>query len=171
MLNTAQIWQVARATSAASTFFDLITIGDEGFYDGGTGANNPITYLWTEARDIWGEGIPNFDDSVRCLVSIGTGVPSLTPFGDDPVQLGKALLPISTETETTAGSFQKDHSKLYQVNRAFRFNVTRGLENVGLEETSKWPEIKAATRAYIETEDVRVRMKNCALELRQIRCM
>lgn len=170
LLNVAKIWQVARATSAASSFFEPITFGDEGFVDGATGANNPISQLWAEAKDIWGEDGANFEEKVKCLVSIGTGMPSLVPFTDKLAQLGKALIAIATDTEEQAGRFQKDHSNLYQTNRAYRFNVLRGLENVGLEEKSKWNEIKAATRAYIQTEDVFVKMKRCGISLREREC-
>jgi predicted acylesterase/phospholipase RssA len=171
MLNVAKIWQAARATSAASTFFDPIKFGDEGFVDGATGANNPISQLWTEAGDIWGGGASLKDSDIRCLVSIGTGIPTLAPFRSGAVQLGKALVAIATDTQQEANLFQTHHTKLYQDNKAFRFNVVRGLENVGLEDTSKWAEIKAATRDYIQTEQVLVQMKQCANNLRERDCM
>lgn len=53
--NIVKIWEAARATSAASSFFDDITIAGEGFVDGATGANNPIFKLWTEAADAFGK--------------------------------------------------------------------------------------------------------------------
>ena len=171
MLDVVKIWEAARATSAATTFFDSITINDETFVDGATGANNPIAYLWTEAGDVWGGGNGLFEADIKCVVSIGTGIPSLTAFGPDLIQVGKALKAISIDTEETADSFQKQHTKLFQEGKAFRFNVTKGLENIGLEDTSKWKEIKAATRLYIQTEDTFVRLKKCALNLQERECM
>jgi patatin-like phospholipase/acyl hydrolase len=52
-LKSAKIWEVARATSAAASFFDPIKIGSHGtkFLDGGTGANNPIYEMWMLAKD------------------------------------------------------------------------------------------------------------------------
>lgn len=43
LYRTVRIWEAARATSAASTFFDSVEIGNNGqrFLDGGTGANKP----------------------------------------------------------------------------------------------------------------------------------
>ena len=79
--NTTKIWEAARATSAASTFFDPITIGDECFVDGVTGANNPIQYLWTEVGDVWKERDGPLENEIKCILSIGTGIPSLQPFG------------------------------------------------------------------------------------------
>jgi patatin-like phospholipase/acyl hydrolase len=47
-----KIWEAARATSAASTFFEPIEIGPhrQVFLDGGTGANNPVQLLVNEAK-------------------------------------------------------------------------------------------------------------------------
>jgi predicted acylesterase/phospholipase RssA len=88
LLRTTKIWEAGRATSAASSFFDPITIGDfrQGFVDGATGANNPVYELWNEAQDIWPS--KSLEDKIKCLVSIGTGVPSLTPFRADPIGIG-----------------------------------------------------------------------------------
>ena len=48
----ACIWQVARATSAAPTFFVPIEIGDVLYGDGGTGWNNPTKEAISEAHNI-----------------------------------------------------------------------------------------------------------------------
>ncbi|KAH6623956.1 acyl transferase/acyl hydrolase/lysophospholipase, partial [Chaetomium tenue] len=166
-LSQAKIWEAARATSAATTFFDPITIGGETFVDGATGANNPIKYLWTEAGDIWGGGEGLDEARVKCLVSIGTGLPSLVSFGPDVAGLAKALKAISTDTEATASVFQKHHSKLFAKGHAFRFNVTAGLQSVGLHEVEKWDDIAAATRAYIQEDDTFMKLKKCALMLQE----
>lgn len=68
-----QIWEAARATTAAPTFFKRIEIGEEGqakeeFFDGGLRCNNPVDEVLNEARDIFGN-----DRRVNCVVSIGTG--------------------------------------------------------------------------------------------------
>ena len=51
LLCLTKIWEAGQATSAASSFFDPITIGDFGetFVDGTTGANNPVYEVWNEA--------------------------------------------------------------------------------------------------------------------------
>jgi predicted acylesterase/phospholipase RssA len=171
MLNVAKIWEVARATSAATTFFEPITIDDETFVDGATGANNPVQYMWTEAGDIWGIQDRHLEDEVCCLVSIGTGIPSLQAFGPGFADIAKALKDIATDTEEEADLFQKHYTKLFQTSRAFRFNVKQGLEKIGLEEVEKWGEMKAATRKYIQTEEVHVQVKTCALNLQEQECM
>ena len=51
--------------------------------------------MWNEAQDMWPSGL--LEDKVKCLVSIGTGVPSLKPFKDDLVSIGQSLLVIATD--------------------------------------------------------------------------
>jgi hypothetical protein len=128
------MWEAARAISAASSFFDLIAIGDfrEVFVDGATGANNPVGEVWNQAKDMWPH--EPFETSVKCLVSIGTGVPSLKPFGKNLLEVGQAFFAIATETEKTAERFARHNSRLGNEGRYFRFNVIRGLEDIELEE-------------------------------------
>lgn len=162
LLRTTKIWEAGRATSAASSFFDPITIGDfgESFIDGATGANNPVYEVWNEAQDMWPSS--SLEDKVKCLVSVGTGVPSLTPFKGDLVGIGQSLLAIATETEKTAERFSRDKLRLDDMGRYFRFNVLRGLENIGLEESKRKNAIIAATDRYIESQTVFKQMKTCA---------
>ena len=161
LLNSVKIWEACRATSAASTFFDPIAIGRYGeeFVDGATGANNPIQELWNQAQSIWGPD--PIEDKVQCVVSIGTGVPSLKPFHDDVLRIGSTLTAISTETEQTAERFQRDKSSLHDSGRYFRFNVIRGLEEIGLEESQKRKEIAAATGRYANSSDIVKQMRSC----------
>jgi len=70
-------------------------------------------------------------------VLIRTGVPSLTPFKDDLVGIGKSLLEIATEMEKTAERFCRDKSALYDTGRYYRFNVLRRLEDIGLEDAKR----------------------------------
>jgi hypothetical protein len=162
LLRMTKIWEAGRATSAASSFFDPITIGDfeESFVDGATGANNPVYEVWNEAQDIWPSG--SLEDKIKCLVSIGTGVPSLTPFKDDLIGIGQSLLAIATETEKTAERFSRDKSRLDDTRRYYRFNVLRGLEDIGLEDSKRRNAIIAATDRYIESQAVFKQMKACA---------
>lgn len=162
LLNSVNIWEACRATSAASSFFDPISIGryKEEFIDGATGANNPVWEVWNQAQLIWGSG--PLESRVKCLVSIGTGVPSLKPFQDDVLYIGETLVLIATETEQTAERFRRDKSLLDNTGRYYRFNVARGLEDIGLEESKKSKEIAAATRRYIGSQEVFKQMQACA---------
>jgi predicted acylesterase/phospholipase RssA len=173
MLRQASIWQVARATSAASSFFDPIEFGDEEFVDGATPANNPIYELWTEASDAFHDpDDPEWDlgDSIHCLVSVGTGIPTLKSFGKDPIHIASSMVAIATDTEKRAQDFHKHHARLYEERRCFRFNVLRGLEKVGLEDAEKRKEIVSATRLYIQGEDTLAQMRACAGKLKNRGC-
>ncbi|KAJ2921098.1 hypothetical protein H1R20_g15995, partial [Candolleomyces eurysporus] len=64
-----KIWEAARATSAAPTYFPRIKLGDHEYVDGGLGFNNPVLLLLGEARVYYGFARP-----IGCLVTIGTGM-------------------------------------------------------------------------------------------------
>ncbi|KAJ5663838.1 hypothetical protein N7507_004569 [Penicillium longicatenatum] len=167
LLNETKIWEAARATCAATNLFEPITICDEIFVDGQTGANNPVQETWTEAGDAWNLNNGDLKDNVQCLVSIGTGITGFTAFVPSLPGVAKALQAIAMETEQTADRFRKQYTDLFQSRRAFRFNVVRGLDNVGLEEVSKWGSIKAATRNYVQNEEAYVAMRDCTESIKQ----
>ena len=162
-LTHTRIWEAARATSAASSFFDPITrrMGqyDEEFVDGATGANNPVHILWNEVKDLCEAESVEFN--IQCLVSVGTGVPSPSAFRDDVLGITDTLTRISTETETTAEVFQRAHSDLDSTGRYFRFNVRNGLERIGLEDSKSKDHILTITERYIETQDAFKAIKQC----------
>ena len=123
----------------------------------------PVRYLWTAAQDLWPEG--HLEDKIKCIVSIGTGVPAVEAFGKNMIDVGKTLLAISTDTETTAELFLQEHRTLANRKRYFRFNVEHGLEHIGLEDKEKQASIVAATRAYLESQVILEQMTACGKEL------
>jgi hypothetical protein len=164
LYKTVRIWEAARATSAASTFFDSISIAGRRFLDGGTGANNPAPRLWGEAVDLlpYGESL---QDHLGCLVSIGTGQPGYKPVEETVLGIGNALLAIATDTESTADQFHRDHSALFRSKTCFRFNVPRGLGDIGLAETDQLPAITSMTSEYLQTEAVQGDLRMCLQQL------
>jgi len=148
------IWEAARATSAASTFFDDITLGKfrQKFRDGGTGANNPIEYLWTEALNEW----PDLNEKINCVVSVGTGQPMVKGFEEENLKgLIKSLTSIATDAEQTEVKFANANGHLLdRTNRRyFRLNVTEGVGSFGLEDTEKAGTIASVTREFFEKRD------------------
>lgn len=158
--DNVEIWEAARATSAATSFFDPISIGRgelrQQFVDGATGANNPVRRLWHEAQRQWDGPL---EPRIQCLVSIGTGVSLMRSFGDGPVSVMRTLKAIATETERTAAEFYAEHDDLCQRDAYIRLNVMNGLENVGLDEVAKKDRILAATRRYGELPEIRNALK------------
>lgn len=176
MRNVVKIWEAARATSAAPSFFEPITIKGQSFGDGGTGANNPIDLLWSEATDTFKDpNDPNWNlsDNLQCLVSIGTGKLLLKEITTAPMDVVEALKGIVTDTEEKAEEFERRNDILFNSadKRAFRFNVTSGLEEVGLEEVKKMDKIEAITDNYIRSQATFASFKTCSNILRQRECM
>ena len=89
---------------------------------------------------------------LRCLVSIGTGVP----------------IALATETQKTAEQFRRDHSDLNNSGWYCGFNVDRGLENIGLEEAKKKNMIAVATDSYLESQEVYKRLDSYVKACRKL---
>ncbi|KAL9134141.1 MAG: hypothetical protein Q9175_004673, partial [Cornicularia normoerica] len=161
----ATIWEAARATSAASGFFDPISIGkhSQEYVDAGLGCNNPVDEVWTEAQDIWSPEEDDLAALVKCVISIGTGDPGTSPIEDVAFKLfTKTLKDIATETEKTAETFAKNHRGLLSQERYFRFNVHQGLQSVGLEEYKKEKDIVSATSLYMESQHMQLETRSCS---------
>jgi predicted acylesterase/phospholipase RssA len=168
------ICQAVRATSAASTFFEPVTVEPFGrrFVDGGLGANNPVEQLWNEAQNIWCQ-----DEEVelikilKCFISIGTGNPGLKPINEGPWKfLSETLVKITTDTEKSAELFIDRHRLLYEKKRYFRFNVQQGLQGIGIDEYREAARIDAATTKYMNAQETRSATRECALNLKQKHC-
>jgi hypothetical protein len=64
------IWQAARATSAAPSYFNSIQIGQMEYLDGGFGLNNPSQKVFYEVSQVH----RNIHEANALTVSIGTGI-------------------------------------------------------------------------------------------------
>ncbi|EUC42742.1 hypothetical protein COCMIDRAFT_28657 [Bipolaris oryzae ATCC 44560] len=125
------IWEAARATSAAPTFFAPIKFPNGmDFRDSGFGANNPIFELINEIR----KEFPTKD--ISTIVSLGTGVSSSMKLGRGLVSVAEAYSKIAMNTKKTAESFEAQYSHQQGIYRHkyFHFNPTNGLQGVGLDE-------------------------------------
>jgi hypothetical protein len=69
--DTHEIWKVARATSAAPTYFDPIVIENKEYSDGGVGNNNPALLMLQEVTDKAGKDA--YKEALSVVVSIGAG--------------------------------------------------------------------------------------------------
>lgn len=169
----ATICEAVRATSAATSFFDPVTIGPRKrkFVDGALGANNPVEQLWNEAQNIWCQkkGV-ELSALMKCFVSIGTGNPGTKPIATRALKLfTETLVRISTQTEDTAKVFIERHRSLYEGKRYFRFNVRQGLQDIGLEEYKAVALIDAATAEYMDQQETKSAAQDCAMNLKQKR--
>lgn len=163
----ATICQAALATSAATTFFDPVTIGDRTFADGGFGANNPVDEVEGEASNVWCWETGNLKPLVKCFISIGTGNPGKTAFEDSMFKfVSQTVVDIATETENTEKKFIARWAKHFDESRYFRFNVDQGLQSIGLDEYKKKGAIEAATGGYLTHTTQKFRVRDCIHNLR-----
>ncbi|KAI9767630.1 MAG: hypothetical protein M1839_004461 [Geoglossum umbratile] len=141
-----KVWEAARATSAAPTFFKPYTHAATGivYRDGALKCNNPIRIADYERRSIWRSG----SNSLDLHLSIGTGVSpeySKKSLGNTDRGLGNAvqnherrgktgievLIDIATDavkstmdSQSEYDSFQQDLQDEEMRNRYHRFNVS-----------------------------------------------
>jgi predicted acylesterase/phospholipase RssA len=112
-LEDVTIWEAARATSAAPSFFDPIKINyggiTETFIDGALGQNNPVEELWMESQEVFGKPL---EAQIRVILSLGTGRPTLDKVGSSMKAFGKTLIAISVETQKTAVNYADSLIKL-----------------------------------------------------------
>ena len=153
-----EIWEAARATSAAPTFFKEIGIKISGgttlrFVDGGLKCNNPVTAVISEAEKVFGG-----DRHVGCILSLGCGLKSAIgikkPSGYQkilPVNLLKALSGIATDCQDMADSTAKLF--LTRPNVYYRFNATN-IGELSLAEWESMDEMVAHTRSYCRDPEV-----------------
>ena len=162
---SACIWQVARATSAAPTFFAPIEINDVLYGDGGTGWNNLTREAITEARNIW----PNHP--IGIVISIGTGLEEALQLNENSTLLSE-LAQVLLSNTSPKSSFQlavaeyavRCLTSCEMVHREiaehpehdilegnyFRLNVPQGMDKIGLAEWDKLRNIIALTNQYME---------------------
>ena len=148
------IWEAARATTAAPTFFKRISIGEPGqisedFLDAGIKCNNPTEEVIEEARLVFKDDRP-----VGCILSIGTGHPGTVGLAKPdafqkvlPLELINVLKQIATNCEETATRLTKKFLKCPKM--YFRFSVSYGAGSISLEEWERMGEITSHTKSYL----------------------
>ena len=156
-----KIWEAARATSAATTFFNPIEIMPfkQRYVDGALGWNNPIEVADVESRDLW-------ENDDRIIVSLGTGSVPRQEWGGDIVDLARQLAKIVMQADLTNDRFRKSHPELVNDNHLFRFTVTQGLGNVSLDEHEAFNRIAAYTDTYVSNDDIYRLLKTCVRSLK-----
>ncbi|KAI3532841.1 hypothetical protein CSPX01_13176 [Colletotrichum filicis] len=159
-----KIWEASRATSAAPSYFDPISIGEvdeeEIFIDGGLGYNNPIQQLLNEAQKVFPKR------RVACVVSVGTGLSKAIKFPKPKItnllKLVNALKDITTEADRIA----EDTSKRFQGSDGYyRFNVDRGLSDFQLDEWENMPQVRTYTTEYLNLADVSAQIDKVVVAL------
>ena len=138
------IWQVARATSAATTFFKSAIIGRDGveFVDAGFGYNNPCEVIIDEVERLF----PDRKKHMRVL-SIGTGLGDVVTISDKRLSILSALKKMATSSKQVAARLDGQYG---DDGRYHRFNVDKGMEDVILSDWDKASKISAHTQNYLQ---------------------
>ena len=148
-LKDCTTWQVARATSAATTFFKSIKCGRDEieFIDAGFGYNNPSEILLQEARAVFP------DSEIRSVVSIGTGLGGIVQIRDTRISILKALKGMAASSQQVADRLDEIYS---EGNIYFPFDVSKGLEDIELSDWKETSRIAAHTRNYLATQQIQI---------------
>jgi len=149
-----KIWEAARATSAAPTFFKRIEIGRaQPFIDGGLGRNNPSWVVLDEAKALFGAR------HIGCLVSIGTGQVETIGVRKPkffqriiPTDVVDALRAIANDCEDTHESMLRLFEQLPIT--YFRLNVEQGMQGIELSEWESLSKVEAHTTQYLRRKEV-----------------
>ena len=173
----ACIWQVARATSAAPTYFLPIAIDDVKYGDGGTGWNNPTKEAIVEARNMWP------DRPIGILISIGTGLEDALQLNDTTKEVPKVVQSLLQNTspghafkfavaeyavkcvtscELVHREISEHCDKDILEGNYFRLNVPQGMATIGLAEWDKLGDIIALTNQYMYHGDMKKRKQRIA---------
>ncbi|KAF5584088.1 calcium-independent phospholipase A2-gamma [Fusarium pseudocircinatum] len=148
----ATICQAARATFAAMTSFNPVSIGGMKFVDGVLGANNPADQVEEEAREIRCPTTGDLQPLVKCFISIGTGKLQTYSIEDRADKFIATLAKMATDVERTEETSLKRWRQHLDRGSVFRFNVDQGLQTVGVKEYKKKGEIQAATYKYLNSQ-------------------
>jgi len=153
-----KIWEAARATSAAPTFFKRIEIGRaQPFVDGGIGRNNPSWVVLDEASTLFGAR------PIGCLVSVGTGQVEAVGIKRPgffhqiaPTDVVDALRAIATDCEDTHERMQRLFTQLPRT--YFRLNVDQGMQRMKPSEWEILSRVEAHTAQYLRRNEIDEKM-------------
>lgn len=175
--NNHLVWEVARATSAAPSYFKAFDI-EEGnekseLIDGGFGANNPTEEAYRSVRQLYG----NDPQAVSVLVSVGTG--KNLEHGGNPKGGYRLYLKYVNAAAKWATDSEKTHETVSDITRDnvdyFRLNVEHGIGKMKLDEWKgkKGREtlglIRAKTEAYLTSPEAQEDLDASARHLVEVR--
>lgn len=139
------MWQAARATSAAPTYFEPAKLSSESsddyfaLVDGGVCANNPAMCAYAEARSIWPE------EADLLVVSLGTGqltrsIPCDQARNWGPAKWAQPILGVVFDGVSDTVDYQLEdlcRDTKTRVSGYFRYQVTLSSGNDDMDDTSR----------------------------------
>ncbi|OJJ57348.1 hypothetical protein ASPSYDRAFT_46496 [Aspergillus sydowii CBS 593.65] len=171
LYKTTRLWEAGVASFTNAALFEPIALGPSRrrFTDSAAQANNPIREVWIEAKNVW--RLTSLESQLRCLVSIGTGLPSIKRGGGGGGAAGGGVFGkskgecaiVCPEVETN--KFTQEHSELDDDGRLFRFDVPNGLAEIELDAVGEMETIVDATQDYLGKELVYKQVRRCGRAL------
>ena len=153
-----QIWQVARATSAATLYFPPLYVGDEFIYDGGfQGTNNPTLQALDEVMYI-DRRTPK---TSTAFVSIGSGHSPVTSRKQPSLfRIIKESIKLLTDPERTHSQMQ--HRAATHDFPYFRFSGPSLTTRFDEWRPSTVSDIESETKQYLGQSEVINKLQKCA---------
>lgn len=152
------IWQAARATSAAPTWFSPQSINNVLYIDGGVGHNNPTLLALKEIKNLY----PGGDQEIGMILSLGTG----TKFDISAKNPMKACIGYTTGSVGIHHQMEDRFGRCYRSEGGdqvyFRFDVPEIGSTVSLGDWDRIKFLEGETRKYLDTEEVKVEISRCA---------
>jgi hypothetical protein len=170
------IWKVARASSAAPTYFSALDLEGCEFRDGGMVANNPAQLALKEVQQMH---MP----TPKLLLSLGTGTSDISSdakpkrFGlvKQWSDLAKVTVQLLTETKITHQNVYDEHVRSDPTFDYYRFDA----DNVGKIPLDNWEPAKGGEKTkahirdltvkYLSKEDIHKELVQCAETLVRVR--
>lgn len=178
--HNVEIWEAARATTAAPTFFDPISIKIEAewdqYIDGAVSFNNPALLVLNEAEDHFGP-----ERKLGFLLSLGTGLKitdkgadvdvdaeaaarraakkSGLPRKDSGSLISHGTFDLLKYAKTSLTDTEPTHNTLQERFRGipyayFRFNLDRGASDIKLHKYKEMHVLRTATEEYLRNVQV-----------------
>ncbi|KAL0958133.1 hypothetical protein HGRIS_000301 [Hohenbuehelia grisea] len=169
------IWQAARATSAAPTYFPSITINNTPLIDGGIRYNNPSILLLGEVSQVY--GLDRLA-TLGCFISIGTGMAPNVAIKSNPSTVFSVpgyLLSIENAATAIMTDCENTHMLLkgmFPPNVYWRFNAgVKAGDNwaklIEMDDYQEMPKLVKITNDYLAGEAAR--LGQCAGRLKDLR--
>ena len=153
------IWEAARATSAAPTYFLPIEINGKTYVDGALGCNNPTEELILEARAIWPER------PISCLLSIGTGTENEASLAQHLGVIPRTMLGLMKYATITEGVHNRIFDQFCGQGSYFRFSVTKLGSQVRMDAWRDVAKLEKLTMDYLAILHVAGLVDECRLLL------
>jgi predicted acylesterase/phospholipase RssA len=171
MIKDIKIWEAALATCAEPGIFEPSIIGPNRkvLFGGSAVAKNPVNTLWHEAQRQFPSD-HDFSSGLGCLLSLGTGPPSLKERTGDPFNILKRLIEIATDTRRTAEIFEDQHVDLYDENRYVRLDPAE-VGDVKFDAVKDLPAIMELTESYLRRRPQYFQVVGIAAHLRKLDSM